>query len=159
VRDFFARSTSDRRSPNSQLLVYVARLQQHRASGRRAGGAVAPLHRPPPGVLSLMWPSAGSLLRYLTDVYNAAAKRRAFARLIELLAAHTRASSIDVLAYSAGAQVASPGLAMLGAERPENREMSCAGGCGWGRSTSPPRTSTRAASSTSSAGTSTSPRG
>lgn len=101
-------------SRNTELLVYVhgsnntvpraaAQAAQFRHfTGRRTV------------VLSLMWPSAGSLLRYFTDVYNAAASVEPFARLIELLATHTSASRIDVLAYSAGAQVASPGLAMLG---------------------------------------------
>lgn len=69
-------------------------------------------------VISFMWPSAGSLLRYLTDVNNAAATVDPFARLVELLAANTNASKIDVLAYSAGAQVTSPALAQLGAPRP-----------------------------------------
>ncbi len=66
-------------------------------------------------VLSFLWPSAGSLLSYFTDVRNAAASVPEFARLIELLAEHTTARQIDVLAYSAGAQVASPGLALLAA--------------------------------------------
>ena len=74
-------------------------------------------------VISFMWPSAGSILRYLTDVNNAAATVDPFARLVELLATHTNASKIDVLAYSAGAQVTSPALAQLGAPRPgETRE-------------------------------------
>ena len=37
----------------------------------------------------------------------------AFARLIELLATHTKAKHINILAYSAGAQVTAPGLAYL----------------------------------------------
>jgi len=116
VRDFFALvDKAIAASPNSQLLVYV-----HGSNNTvpRAAAQAAQLRHFTGRrlvVLSLMWPSAGSLLRYLTDVYNAAASVEPFARLIELLAAHTRASSIDVLAYSAGAQVASPGLAMLGA--------------------------------------------
>lgn len=48
---------------------------------------------------------------------NAAASVPEFARLIELLAEHTTATQIDVLAYSAGAQVASPGLALLATPR------------------------------------------
>ena len=64
-------------------------------------------------VVAFLWPSAGSILKYLTDVGNARASVDPFARLIGLLATHTRASAIDVLAYSAGAQVTSPGLALL----------------------------------------------
>jgi esterase/lipase superfamily enzyme len=65
-------------------------------------------------VLAFVWPSAGSLLRYFTDVGNAKASVKPFARLVEMLAEHTDASAIDVLAYSAGAQVVSPALALLG---------------------------------------------
>ena len=64
-------------------------------------------------VLSFMWPSAGSILRYLTDVGNAAASVEPFALLVQSLAAATSANSIDVLAYSAGAKVVSPGLTLL----------------------------------------------
>jgi len=65
-------------------------------------------------VLAFVWPSAGSILRYLTDVGNAKASVEPFARVIELLTEHTNVSGIDVIAYSAGAQVVSPGLALLG---------------------------------------------
>jgi esterase/lipase superfamily enzyme len=76
-------------------------------------------------VLAFVWPSAGSLLKYFTDVGNARASVEPFARLIGLLAEHTNASGIDVLAYSAGAQVVSPALALLGTSaRPgETREQ------------------------------------
>lgn len=69
-------------------------------------------------VLAFLWPSAGSILKYFTDVANAAASVDPFVRLLELLASHTTATNIDVLAYSAGAQIASPALARLGAPRP-----------------------------------------
>lgn len=68
-------------------------------------------------VLAFLWPSAGSILKYFTDVANAAASVDPFVRLIELLAANTQARSIDVLAYSAGAQIVSPALAQLGTPR------------------------------------------
>lgn len=64
-------------------------------------------------VLSFQWPSAGSALKYLTDVGNARASVEPFVRLIKLLATYTDASAIDVLAYSAGAQIVSPGLVEL----------------------------------------------
>jgi len=69
-------------------------------------------------VLAFLWPSAGSILKYFTDVANAQASVDPFVRLIELLAANTQARSIDVLAYSAGAQIVSPALAQLGTPRP-----------------------------------------
>ncbi len=65
-------------------------------------------------VLAFAWPSAASLLRYGTDVKNATRTAPLFAEFIQLLAAHTRAKNINILAYSAGAQVTSPALALLG---------------------------------------------
>lgn len=64
-------------------------------------------------VLAFLWPSAGSLLAYATDVRTARASVPAFARLIELLSRNTNAEHINVLAFSAGARIASEGLASL----------------------------------------------
>lgn len=64
-------------------------------------------------VLVFAWPSAESLLRYAVDVNNAAKTVPVFADFLELLARHTQARNIDVLAYSAGAQVLSPALVEL----------------------------------------------
>ncbi|RZU02627.1 alpha/beta hydrolase [Rivibacter subsaxonicus] len=105
-------------SPSTELLVYVhgsnntvpraaAQAAQFRHfTGRRMV------------VLTYIWPSAGSLVRYFTDVGNAAATVEPFARFIGLLAEHTRASKIDILSYSAGAQVLSPALVKLAQARP-----------------------------------------
>ncbi len=57
------------------------------------------------------WPSAGTLLRYGRDVATARRSESTFARLLEELSAHTEAAHLNVLAYSAGAMIASPGLA------------------------------------------------
>ena len=100
-------------------------------------------------VLAFMWPSAGSILRYLTDVTNAEASVEPFMKLVEMLGQYTRASAIDVIAYSAGAQVTSPALARLGhAASPASRAKRCGRACGCATCTSPRPTSTRAASST-----------
>lgn len=64
-------------------------------------------------VLAFLWPSAGSLLSYATDVRTARASVPAFARLIELLSKNTNAEHINILAFSAGARIASEGLATL----------------------------------------------
>lgn len=75
-------------------------------------------------VLVFLWPSAGSLLSYATDVRAARASVPAFARLIELLASNTNAEHINVLAFSAGARIASEGLATLAQPRDgESREQ------------------------------------
>ncbi|MFT5702410.1 MAG: hypothetical protein ACI8ZB_005330 [Desulforhopalus sp.] len=64
-------------------------------------------------VLSFSWPSAENLFKYKTDVLHAKKTVPAFAKLIALLAAHTKARNINILAYSAGTQVVVPGLAYL----------------------------------------------
>ncbi len=64
-------------------------------------------------VLTLSWPSAENLFKYKTDVLHAKQTIPAFAELIELLATNTKARNINILAYSAGAQVVAPGLAYL----------------------------------------------
>ena len=72
-------------------------------------------------VLTYAWPSAESLLRYAVDVNNARRSVPVFARLLELLAAHTDARRIDILAYSAGAQILSPALTALSAKYANER--------------------------------------
>jgi esterase/lipase superfamily enzyme len=65
-------------------------------------------------VLAYMWPSAGNFLRFGHDVKSSAQTAPAFAQMVRLLAKHTGAEHINVIAYSSGASVASPGLALLG---------------------------------------------
>ena len=62
-------------------------------------------------VMVFAWPSAGNMLRYRRDVATARASVPTFARLLEQLSAHTEVAHANVLAYSAGAMIASPGLA------------------------------------------------
>ena len=62
-------------------------------------------------VLVFAWPSAGTLLRYGRDVNTARRSEPVFASLLELLARDSQAAHLNVLAYSAGAMIASPGLA------------------------------------------------
>ena len=64
-------------------------------------------------VLFFAWPSAESFLRYAVDVNNARRTIPVFSRLLELLGRYSKARYIDILAYSAGAQVVSPALALL----------------------------------------------
>ncbi len=75
-------------------------------------------------MLAFLWPSTGSILRYFTDVGHASASVAPFARMIEALAENTKASSIEVVAFSAGAQIVSPGMVKLATPRPpETREQ------------------------------------
>jgi len=106
-------------SPNRELLVYVH--GSNNTMPRAAAQAAQLRHFTGRRmvVLAFLWPSAGSILRYLTDVANAHESIEPFVRLIELLAEHTNAAAIDVLSYSAGAQIASPGLAKLGTATPD----------------------------------------
>ena len=102
-------------SPNREVVVYVHGVNS--AVPRTAAQAAQFQHFATRRVVvvSFMWPSAGSILRYLTDVGNAAASVEPFAHLLEALAANTSAASISVLSYSAGAQIVSPALAKLAA--------------------------------------------
>ena len=67
-------------------------------------------------VMVFSWPSAGTMLRYGRDVRTARRSEPAFARALELLSAYTNAAHVNVLAYSAGAMIASPGLARAAAD-------------------------------------------
>jgi len=66
--------------------------------------------------ISFSWPSTGSFLTYRKDVEYAAATAPAMADLIEFLAENTSARRINILAYSAGAQVVAPALTLLAEE-------------------------------------------
>jgi esterase/lipase superfamily enzyme len=68
-------------------------------------------------VLAFLWPSAENLLAYGTDVRHAKKSAPAFRHLIILLNEYTNAKNINILAYSAGSQIVSPGLAILGREK------------------------------------------
>ena len=69
-------------------------------------------------VLSYLWPSAENFMRFGHDVSKAGQAGPVFAQLVQLLARHTHARHINVIAYSSGAMVASPGLALLGTPAP-----------------------------------------
>jgi esterase/lipase superfamily enzyme len=62
-------------------------------------------------VMVFAWPSAGTLLRYGRDVVTARNSEAAFASVLDLLSRYTQAAHVNVLAYSAGAMITSPGLA------------------------------------------------
>lgn len=55
----------------------------------------------------------------MTDVLHAQQSVPAFSRFIELLATHTKARNINILAYSAGAQIVAPGLAYFSEKYPD----------------------------------------
>jgi hypothetical protein len=60
------------------------------------------------------WPSAESIVRYGTDVNNIQRTVPAFLRYLRLLAKHSSARKINILAYSAGATLVNEALAILG---------------------------------------------
>jgi esterase/lipase superfamily enzyme len=76
-------------------------------------------------VVAFVWPTVDNFLNYSTDLRNARRSVPAFGRFIELLAQHTKAEHINILAHSAGAQIVSPALAALGggAAGPERAEL------------------------------------
>jgi len=70
-------------------------------------------------VLTFSWPSAENIFKYKVDVLHAKKTVPAFARLLEILALHTKAEHINIIAYSAGAQVVAPGLVYISEQYPE----------------------------------------
>ena len=65
-------------------------------------------------VVLFSWPSAESILRYGTDVRHIMQPVPTFVRFVKLLAKHTTARNINILAYSAGATLPTKSLAVLG---------------------------------------------
>ena len=104
------------RSLDKDLILYV-----HGANNNfyRASAQAAQLHHftgRNSVVMFYAWPSAESFLHYAVDVNNASRTVPVFSRLLELLGRYSRARYIDIMAYSAGAQVVSPALALLRAK-------------------------------------------
>ena len=65
-------------------------------------------------VVLYSWPSAESILRYGTDIRHIMKTVPTFVRFVKLLAKHTTARNINILAYSAGATLTTKSLAELG---------------------------------------------
>ncbi|MFW2439891.1 MAG: alpha/beta hydrolase [Arenicellales bacterium] len=70
-------------------------------------------------VVLYSWPSAESILRYGTDVRHIMETVPTFVRFVKLLAKHTNARKINILAYSAGATLTTKSLAVLGRDSSE----------------------------------------
>lgn len=104
------------RFPNREVTVYVhgANTSFYRAAAlaaqyRHFSGRISP-------VIMYAWPSAESLIQYRKDVVNAEASVPAFVRFIKLLSEYTEFEKINILAYSAGAQLVTKSLAVLGSD-------------------------------------------
>mgnify|MGYP001812348242 CR=1 FL=1 len=65
-------------------------------------------------VVLFSWPSAESIIRYGTDIRHIMETVPTFVRFVKLLAKHTSARKINILAYSAGATLTTKSLAVLG---------------------------------------------
>lgn len=99
------------RSRNRDLLIYVHGAN---SSFERAAAQAAQFQHflgRDAVVMLFAWPSAGTWLRYRLDVATAGRTVPEFADLLEQLSAHTDVAHFNVLAYSAGSMIASPGLA------------------------------------------------
>jgi esterase/lipase superfamily enzyme len=102
------------RSPSKEITLYV-----HGANNNfYRSAAQAAQYRHFTGrqsvVLMFSWPSAESIVRYGTDVNNIQRTVPAFLRYLRLLAKHSSARKINILAYSAGATLVNEALAILG---------------------------------------------
>ena len=65
-------------------------------------------------ILVYSWPSAENILLYSKDVNHGRASAPVFARFVELLARHSHAENINILAYSAGSRLVDGALTSLG---------------------------------------------
>lgn len=114
LQDFFDKlNAALDRSLDKDLVVYVHGANNNFYRSMAQGAQYRHFTGRNSVVLVYSWPSAESLLRYAVDVNNARMTVPVFARLLDLLARHTQARRINVLAYSAGAQVLSPALVEL----------------------------------------------
>jgi len=115
LQDLFARfNDAIEKSPTKDITIYahgansnfyrsVSQAAQYRHfTGRQAI------------VVLYSWPSAENIIAYGTDVRNIMATVPTFARFIKLLAKHTTARKINIIAYSAGATLTTKALAALG---------------------------------------------
>ncbi len=105
------------RYPSKEVTVYLhgANTSFYRATALGAqyhhfSGRVSPF-------IVFAWPSAESLIQYRKDVANIEATVSAFVRFIKLLADNTNVEKINILSYSAGAQLATKALTVLGSDR------------------------------------------
>lgn len=101
------------KSPFQEITVYVhganntfARTAKQAAQFRHFTGRQAI-------IILYSWPSAESIVRYGTDVRNIRQTVPSFARFLRLMAKHSSARKINILAYSAGATLTTEGLALL----------------------------------------------
>ena len=102
------------RSPSKEITLYV-----HGANNNfYRSAAQAAQYRHFTGrqsvVLMFSWPSAENIIRYGTDVRNIRSTVPTFVRYLRLLAKHSSARKINILAYSAGATLVNEALAILG---------------------------------------------
>lgn len=101
------------RSFDKDLLIYVHGANSNFYRATAQGAQLYHFTGHNSVVLTFSWPSAENLLKYKTDVRHARKTVPAFAKLIDILATHTKAENINIVAYSAGTQVVVPGLAYL----------------------------------------------
>ena len=124
AREFFDRiNAALAQTHNQNLLIYVhgANNAVHRATGQAA--QLQHFTGRESVILTFIWPSAERVRTYFRDIRTARDSIPEFTRTLEVLAANTNARQIDVLAYSAGAEIASAGLGELGTPRAgETRE-------------------------------------
>jgi hypothetical protein len=104
---------------NKDILVYVHGANSNFYRATAQGAQIYHFTGHNSLLLTFSWPSAENIFKYKTDVLHAKQTVPAFARLLELLANHTEARNINIVAYSAGAQVAVPALVYLRKQYPE----------------------------------------
>ncbi|MEA1890142.1 MAG: alpha/beta hydrolase [Pseudomonadota bacterium] len=115
LQDLFSRfNQAIEESPTKDITIYVHgannnfyRTASQAAQYRHFTGRQAI-------VVLYSWPSAESIIRYGTDIRHIIKTVPTFVRFVKLLAEHTNARKINILAYSAGATLTTKSLAVLG---------------------------------------------
>lgn len=105
---------------DKDVLIYVhgANTTVERAAGQAS--QIAHFSGRNAVVVLFAWPTAENFLRYPRDIQNAFGAAPHLAKLIEALAARTKAGRINVMTYSAGATVGSEGLTDLARDDPKD---------------------------------------
>lgn len=125
LQDLFSRfNQAIEESPTGDITIYVHgannnfyRTASQAAQYRHFTGRQAI-------VVLYSWPSAESILRYGTDIRHIIKTVPTFVRFVKLLAKHTTARKINILAYSAGATLTTKSLAVLSRDMSQtNRDL------------------------------------
>ncbi len=104
------------RSPIKEITIYVHGANNNFYRSVAQGAQYRHFTSRTAPVVVYAWPSTESVLTYRQDLANIEATVPVLVRFIKLLAEHSNAERINILAYSSGAELATLALTALGSE-------------------------------------------